>query len=174
MYDDFQTQIIGLFRSLHGQLGAVVNQYCQPLGITWPQALILKELAEHDEISISELARRLGFTNSNVSSICKRLEKGGFPTRTRDVSDQRTVRVALTHYAKKTADTIREDEQNLCLLSGASEEDKRIIIDGFSRLNRLISRNMSKLPPAEELLPAQWIQKNSRGPSSGPRCTIDQ
>lgn len=75
MYDDFQTQIIGLFRSLHGQLGAVVNQYCQPLGITRPQALILKELAEHDEISISELARRLGFTNSNVSAICKRLEK---------------------------------------------------------------------------------------------------
>lgn len=144
------------------------------MGITWPQALILKELAEHDEISISELARYLGFTNSNVSAICKRLEKGGFLTRTRDVSDQRTVRVALTHYAKKTADAIRQREQNLSLFEGASEEDKCIILDGFSRLDRLISRNMSKLPPAEELLPAQWIQKNSMGSSSEPRCTIDQ
>lgn len=159
MHDNFQRQVLSLFRKIHTHMATVVNRYCQPMGVTWPQVVLLKELFDHGELTIGELARQLGFTNSNVSAICKRLEKGGFLVRARDVSDQRTVRVSMTHYARQIALAAENDELDLGLFSNASEEDKRVILDGLACLERLINQNMSALPSPEELLPAKWIEQ---------------
>jgi len=81
-----------------------INRTYKPLldslGITYPQYLVLNVLWQENERSIGAIAERLGLDPSTVTPLVKRLEAGGFVTRTRHKSDERRVLVALTGKGK--------------------------------------------------------------------------
>lgn len=65
-------------------------------GLTGPQLLMLKVLAEQEVISVGELARRLLLTQATVTGIVKRLELKGLVARSKSSEDRRRVLVELT------------------------------------------------------------------------------
>lgn len=67
-----------------------------PLGITYPQYLALLALWERAPRSVGELGEALGLDSGTLTPLLKRLEAGGFVTRTRDARDERRVLVGLT------------------------------------------------------------------------------
>lgn len=72
----------------------------EPLGLTYLQYLALMALWSDAPQSIGDLGRRLGLDASTLTPLCKRMEKAGLVTRTRDTADQRRVIIDLTPHAR--------------------------------------------------------------------------
>jgi len=71
-----------------------------PLGLTYLQYLALMALWTQAPQSIGDLGRRLGLDASTLTPLCKRMEKAGLVTRTRDPADARRVIIDLTPHAR--------------------------------------------------------------------------
>jgi MarR family transcriptional regulator, organic hydroperoxide resistance regulator len=67
-----------------------------PLGLTYPQYLVLGTLWEENERSIGAIAEHLALEPSTITPLVKRLEQAGFVARRRNASDERQVHVHLT------------------------------------------------------------------------------
>lgn len=67
-----------------------------PLGLTYPQYLVMLVLWEGDGIMVSELGERLTLDSGTLTPLLKRLQTSGFIERERDSGDERRVRVTLT------------------------------------------------------------------------------
>ena len=67
-----------------------------PLGLTYPQYLVMLVLWEGDAVSVSELGQRLMLDSGTLTPLLKRLEASGWVARERDSADERRVRVHLT------------------------------------------------------------------------------
>jgi len=80
-----------------------------PLGVTYPQYLVMLALWEDSPLRVSELATRLSLEPATLSPLLKRLEASGMVTRGRDPLDDRALAVSLTRKgaaARKRAERI--------------------------------------------------------------------
>jgi DNA-binding MarR family transcriptional regulator len=73
-------------------------------GITGPQLVILREVSEHKEISVGELAKTISLGQATVTGVLNRLEKRGFITRRRSENDKRRVLIRATETCKNLLD----------------------------------------------------------------------
>lgn len=67
-----------------------------PLGVTYPQYLVMLVLWERDDCMVSELGARLFLDSGTLTPLLKRMEAAGWLERRRDAQDERRVRVTLT------------------------------------------------------------------------------
>lgn len=67
-----------------------------PLGLTYPQYLVMLVLWEADGLAVNQLGERLNLDSGTLTPLLKRLETGGLLQRLRDVSDERRVLIQLT------------------------------------------------------------------------------
>lgn len=91
--DDF------LCLDLYATSRAVMKAYTpllEPLGLTYPQYLVMVALWEKDALQVNELAARLSLDSGTLSPLVKRLEAAGLVSRSRSAEDERAVKVALT------------------------------------------------------------------------------
>ncbi len=72
-----------------------------PLGLTYPQYLVMLLLWERDGLMVSELGERLFLDSGTLTPLLKRLETSGLIARVRDVSDERRVHITLTASGRK-------------------------------------------------------------------------
>lgn len=80
-----------------------------PLGLTYPQYLVMLVLWEADGVSVNDIGRRLQLDSGTLTPLLKKLEASGLVVRTRDDVDARVVRLTLTRAGKaleKKAQTI--------------------------------------------------------------------
>lgn len=68
----------------------------EPLGLTYPQYLVMLVLWELDGPSVSALGERLSLDSGTLTPLLKRLEAAGMITRRRATEDERRVHVHLT------------------------------------------------------------------------------
>lgn len=67
-----------------------------PLGLTYPQYLVMLVLWEQDDQTVGRIGDRLLLDSSTLTPLLKRLEAAGHISRARDPEDERQVRVRLT------------------------------------------------------------------------------
>ncbi|NBZ86668.1 MarR family winged helix-turn-helix transcriptional regulator [Stagnihabitans tardus] len=67
-----------------------------PLGLTYPQFLVLMALWEEDGRRVTDLGRALGLESNTLTPLLKRMEAQGLVARARDEQDERQVRVTLS------------------------------------------------------------------------------
>lgn len=85
--------------ALYAASRAVIQAYqplLAPLGLTYPQYLVLLVLWEGEEPLVKELGERLDLDSGTLTPVLKRLEAGGLVRRERQQADQRKVRIRLT------------------------------------------------------------------------------
>lgn len=70
--------------------------FLDPVGLTYPQYLVLLELWERDRQTVRELGAPLFLDSGTLTPMLKRMESAGWIRRRRDASDARAVRVSLT------------------------------------------------------------------------------
>ena len=68
----------------------------EPLGLTYPQYLVMLVLWDQDDLAVGQLGERLTLDSGTLTPLLKRLASDGLLRRTRDPVDERRVRVALT------------------------------------------------------------------------------
>lgn len=86
-----------------------------PLGVTYPQFLVMLVLWEHGELSVKQIGGYLGLDSGTLTPLLKRMEQSGFVARRRDSHDERIVRVTATEAGERlrlpacrAMDTLRE------------------------------------------------------------------
>jgi DNA-binding MarR family transcriptional regulator len=68
----------------------------EPLGLTYPQYVVLMILWEDAPCTVSHLCRRALLNTNTLTPLLKRLEQSGHVTRRRGVQDERVVEIDLT------------------------------------------------------------------------------
>lgn len=68
----------------------------EPLGLTYPQFLVMVALWEKDDRTVGEIGDVLLLESSTLTPLLKRLEAAHLIRRTRDREDERVVRIQLT------------------------------------------------------------------------------
>ena len=81
--------VIGLYRPV-----------LEPLGLTHPQYLVMLALWQHSPRTVRDIGEALYLEPATLSPLLKRLEAGGFITRTRNSADERSLDVELTIYGR--------------------------------------------------------------------------
>ena len=81
-------------------MNKVYRKLLAPLGLTYPQYLVMLVLWERDELTVSEIGERLFLDSATLTPLLKRLEVSGLLTRTRSASDERQVVIALSRSGK--------------------------------------------------------------------------
>jgi len=71
-----------------------------PLGVTYPQYLVLLVLWEEDGATVKRLGERLALDSGTLTPLLKRLEHVGLVARQRSEEDERVVHVHLTREGK--------------------------------------------------------------------------
>ena len=85
--------------ALYAASRAIIKTYrdkLSPLGLTYPQYLVLTVLWETDGLTLTAIGQRLRLDSGTLTPLVKRLEAGGLVTRDRRSSDEREIEVALT------------------------------------------------------------------------------
>lgn len=84
-----------LYSAAHA-MQAVYAPLLEPLGITYPQYLILATLWQQDDRTVGDLGRALQLETNTLTPMLKRMETAGLVGRRRDGVDERRVRITLT------------------------------------------------------------------------------
>lgn len=92
--------------ALHSTAHAVHAAYApllQPLGLTYPQYLAISALNATDGLTVSQLGAELRLESNTLTPLLKRMESAGWLTRSRDIRDERQVRLRLTDAGRTLA-----------------------------------------------------------------------
>jgi len=85
--------------ALYAASRAVIKTYREkltPLGLTYPQYLVLTVLWESDAQTLTAIGTRLQLDSGTLTPLVKRLEANGLVTRNRRSTDEREIEIALT------------------------------------------------------------------------------
>ena len=80
----------------------------EPLGLTYPQYLVMMVLWEQDNQTVGDIGRRLMLDTNTLTPMLQRMEREGLLVRTHGISDGRQTLVSLTkkgiHLEEKAKD----------------------------------------------------------------------
>ena len=77
------------------------RKYLDPLGLTYPQYLVMLVLWESDNMPVNDIARRLMLETNTVTPLLQRMEKEGLVVRSRGASDGRQMIVSLSDKGRR-------------------------------------------------------------------------
>ncbi|WP_424134095.1 MarR family winged helix-turn-helix transcriptional regulator [Roseomonas chloroacetimidivorans] len=121
-------------------LNRVYKPLLEPLGLTYPQYLVMLALWAEDDQTVGQIGDRLFLESSTVTPLLKRLEVSGLVTRSRDPADERVVRVRLT----EAGTTLRARAEHIpgCILeaTGLRLEAALGLRDEIEKLRKALQR----------------------------------
>ena len=124
----------------------VYHPYLDPLGITYPQYLVLLVLWEQDKQPVCDIAKKMMLDTNTVTPLLQRMEKAGIIKRTRGKEDSRQRIVSLTEKGKAMQEQAKHIPERLhnevALKTGDKEEILKLIpaldklIDGLKKIEK--------------------------------------
>lgn len=125
--------------ALYGAANRLVRMhkpFLDPLGLTYPQYLVMLELLGSAPSPVGELGTKLGMDTGTITPLVKRLEQGGFVTRHRDTRDERRVLVDLTASGEAMRDrlwAVSGQMNSACRISDERAAELREALDAVGR-----------------------------------------
>jgi len=124
--------------ALYGAANRMVRMHkplLEPLGLTFPQYLVMLELLDGAPLAVGELGTRLGMDTGTITPLLKRLQAAGMVTRTRDSADERRVLVDLTPEGRALDAALRGitgQIRSACQLSESDVDALRRTLDALA------------------------------------------
>lgn len=109
--------------ALQQAFSRVYKPLLDPLGLTYPQYLVMSVLWSDAPLSVGRIGARLGLETSTVTPLLKRLEQHGLILRRRSTEDERRVDVALTRAGIDLADRAADVPRCVENATGRSEDE---------------------------------------------------
>ena len=97
--------IMETFQRLKGKMARLIDPLVQSEGLTPLQGYVLL-LLEQGELTVGALSERTNMGQANASTLCKKLERGGYLVRTRSVKDERIVTLSLSERGREALEHI--------------------------------------------------------------------
>jgi MarR family transcriptional regulator, organic hydroperoxide resistance regulator len=119
----------------------------EPLGLTYPQYLVMLVLWEQDGISVSTLGQRLSLDSGTLTPLLKRLEAGGLIARRRAVDDERRVDISLSEAGKALKTQALHIPPRLACASACSLEELGSLTRRLHQLRQQLASGSSSPNP---------------------------
>ena len=117
----------------------------EPLGLTYPQYLVMLVLWDQDGLTVRELGQRLQLDSGTLTPLLKRLQSAGLITRQRRQQDEREVDIRLTDAGLALRDKASGIPECLAQCMQLPFEQMQSLRDELKRLTRQI-----QLSPSED------------------------
>jgi MarR family transcriptional regulator, organic hydroperoxide resistance regulator len=114
------TQLSFALYGAANRMARMHKPFLEPLGLTFPQYLVMLELYTKTPRSVGDLGNALGMDTGTITPLLKRLEGCGMVTRRRDPADERRVLVNLTPAGESIRDqlwSLPDKIESACQLS---------------------------------------------------------
>ena len=124
--------------ALYGATSRMIRShrpFLEPLGLTFPQFLVMVALYESVPRTVGEIGNEVGMDNGTLTPLLKRLVSAGLVTRTRDAKDERRVIINLTAAGKAMREeilSIPNKIESACRLSNTDLADLRDTLNGLA------------------------------------------
>jgi len=113
----------------------------EPLGLTYPQYLVMLVLWEQDGLTVRELGQRLQLDSGTLTPLLKRLQAAGLVTRQRRKEDEREVDIRLTDAGLALRDQASGIPECLAQCMQLPLDQMQSLRDELKRLTQLIQHS---------------------------------
>ncbi len=111
----------------------------KPLGLTYPQYLVLTVLWADDIQTVGALGGRLGIESNTLTPLLKRLEATGHVKRRRGEDDERRVFVSLTSQGATLKEKAPEITRRIIESTGMGLDDLTQLVETLSRMKQSLT-----------------------------------
>ncbi len=111
-----------------------------PLGLTYPQYLVLLVLWERDGLRVKEIGARLYLDSGTLTPLLKRLEASGYVRRRRETGDERQVSVMLTPAGRALEKKALSIPEELACMTGLARGEVAALTEQVARLRDGLQR----------------------------------
>lgn len=134
--------------ALHATSMAFTRAYkpvLAPLGLTYPQYLVMLLLWERDNRTVSEIGEPLFLDSGTLTPLLKRMESAGLIVRKRDTQDERVVRITLSDAGNALREKAHGIPAAMGCLIGLEFDTIRALQKGVAVLGENLRRNTDAL-----------------------------
>ena len=136
---NFKDQWFQELRKVNWLVREGVEEKCRPFGITPEQGRVLNHLFLADgQVNLTQLSRSLHVTKGNCSMFCRRLERAGHITMTRNEKDAHFIDVVLTEKGRALVQSMMEQMGSHSEKDTMSREDLETILKGLKCLEKYL------------------------------------
>ena len=128
-----------------------------PLGLTYPQYIVMLALWEHGELSAGALGAKVALDSGTLVPLVRKLTALGFVERNRSPIDDRSVLISLTPEGRKLSKRARLVNKKIACATQCTEAQIQVLMRTLKTLRAAL------LSSAESLLPVTFP------PSSTPK-----
>ena len=141
MVDDapLRRQVCFALYSASRAVTAYYRPVLEPLGVTYPQYLVLMVLWDQGQRSVKQLGADLMLDSGTLSPLLKRLETAGLVTRRRDPADERCVLIGLTPAGDDLRHAAADVPTRVAAASGLTPRELAELRDTLTALTRAMS-----------------------------------
>jgi DNA-binding MarR family transcriptional regulator len=111
----------------------------EPLGLTYPQYLVMLVLWEQDGLTVRELGGRLQLDSGTLTPLLKRLQAAGLVSRQRRQQDEREVDIRLTEAGLALRDQAEDVPKCMAQCLQLSLDQMQTLRDELKQLTRQLS-----------------------------------
>ncbi|MEQ5796312.1 MarR family transcriptional regulator [Paracoccus sp. NFXS7] len=125
--------------ALYGAANRIMRMhrpFLEPLGLTFPQYLVILELLETSPGSVGKIGAKLGLDTGTTTPLLKRMEQSGLITRKSDLLDKRRVLVELTpagQALQASVWAVSDQVNSACQITDSQADALRKELDGLAR-----------------------------------------
>lgn len=130
---------------------ATYRDLLAPLGLTYPQYLVMLVLWEQGPTTVSGLGERLQLESGTLSPLLRRLDEAGLVRRTRPRPDERVVEVSLTPEGDALRGRATSIPDRVCAATGLDDAAVATLTDTVARLGAAVRAHDGTVPPAHLL-----------------------
>lgn len=143
MKGSLEFTIAMLIRDINSKMNQKIMEELKTTGLTVPQITVIKLIAHHKELTVTELSERMSVTKATMSGILDRLENMDIIERVRSEEDKRMVYVKFSAEGFKMALQIKEIMNNCFknIFKGIEEER----LEGIEKTINFVGRNNRRI-----------------------------
>lgn len=128
------------FKSIQNNMKLYMHDYFKKYELTPPQGMLVFILNKHQQLKISDISKKMGLSNSTVSSLVDRLESQGLVERIRSDQDRRVVLVQLSKEMNTCLNSHQDLLENLIkdALVGFSISERNFLVESLEKFSSKI------------------------------------
>ncbi len=121
-------------------MGRLYRGLLAPMGLTYPQFLVLLALGGDAPLSLRDLGQAVALESNTLTPLLKRMQQAGLLTRSRNPEDERALQVALTDQGRALRARVQQMQSQILRDSGIDPARLRRLRDDIRDLRAQLER----------------------------------
>ena len=143
-----------------------------PLGLTYPQYVVMLALWQHGELSAGALGERVSLDSGTLVALVRKLVAMGLVERRRSASDDRSVLISLTLVGAELRERAHPVHDQVACATQSTAAERHVLVRSLHALRGALTRGAPLAVAASTSIPApraeRPIPKRPRAPMRQP------